>query len=701
MLFLKRIQADNLRLVILRYDWTNGTAYTAYSETTDMSGKAYYVMTPEYNVYKCMGSNGQSRIMPTGRSTNVITLSDGYKWKYVYTVPEDYLGFITLEYIPVFIGSADFPDQHLIERNSKPGSLDSVSLTASISPAFNKSFTNARFCKTMPTFFADTGFTANVSGSTHISFDVSGEVSVEPGNSYWNNYGIQVVDGTGIGQYFRIINSYKGGNAGVSYHYASIYPAISRSLVDSVSMIKIVPYVSVDGDGQDAVVVPTMNSAKKISGLSILRAGTNYTYAKPRIVTESDSVSIGSQVTALNDSITTSLSIPIGHGANAIKELGSSDMMIIVDVDGIETGKISSRNDYRQFGIVKNPYLYGGTTLAGAEDQLSLKALIRKEPSKTDQYTINTFVPGNYIMGKETRATARILDAERVPGSRFHRLYLGDVSGNFRFSDPSSTKTRVYFDSTYSPASPLATGDSAYQYQSNAGLTLTANGTIVSFDMNEKTILLNTTYGSFQSDYDLSFGVGSSLASSKIVDVDEDFGEMLRQVTIGATSGSQFLEFAGNENFGRLASTEFVPVPVDNYGEYRTTTRLGLSIASGSFSDKILGGSNALDGTIRQINSTNAKLVTGTVVDFVVVGGVGITGTLHLNNITGQFNTTDSLTYIQSGSTAETVLTGVSISSIDNSEISIGSGELLYIENVRPIERNTEQSEEFKIVIGF
>ena len=77
MLFLKRIQADNLRLVIPRYDWTNGTAYTAYSETTDMSGKAYYVMTPEYNVYKCMGSNGQSRIMPTGRSTNVITLSDG------------------------------------------------------------------------------------------------------------------------------------------------------------------------------------------------------------------------------------------------------------------------------------------------------------------------------------------------------------------------------------------------------------------------------------------------------------------------------------------------------------------------------------------------------------------------------------------------------------------------------------------------
>ena len=34
-------------------------------------------------------------------------------------------------------------------------------------------------------------------------------------------------------------------------------------------------------------------------------------------------------------------------------------------------------------------------------------------------------------------------------------------------------------------------------------------------------------------------------------------------------------------------------------------------------------------------------------------------------------------------------------------ELNIGSGEILYIQNMRPITRSFEQQEEFKIVLGF
>ena len=93
--------------------------------------------------------------------------------------------------------------------------------------------------------------------------------------------------------------------------------------------------------------------------------------------------------------------------------------------------------------------------------------------------------------------------------------------------------------------------------------------------------------------------------------------------------------------------------------------------------------------------------VTGTVVDFTVAGGLGFTGIISLNNLTGIFSQTATLTFTPYGTTANTALSTVTINSITNPEIAVGSGELLYIENVRPIQRNIEQSEQFKIVIGF
>ncbi len=697
MLFMKKIRPENMRLVLPRVDWTYGDTYTAYSETTDMADKQYYVLTTEFNVYKCMASNGTSRVMPTGRSTDVVTYSDGYKWKYIYSVPEDDIEFITLEYIPVFVSREDNPEQKEVQNLAKPGSIDSVSINASLSPTFSKIFRNTRFISNANTasIYSDLGLTANAAGSTLISFIPSGEES-DATTGYWNNYAIYVSSGPGVGQYFRILNFVKGGS-GVSYYYASVYPAIQRSLSDT-SAFKIVPNVVVDGDGEGAVVVPTTSYVdKKITGLSVINPGRNYTYAKPRVTTESGSISLGSAISDLNDSISVSLSIPRGHGYNAIKELGTSNLMVVVEVEGTEDGKISTRNDYRQFGIVKDPYLYGGITLAGSEDVV-VKALLKRQPTKEARFSPTTFVAGNRIIGRETNASARIVSSESIPGSQYRRLFLTDVVGNFRLSDDASDRMRVYFGNSY--AGSFVTGDTAIQYSNIPGVTLSASGTVVSFDLYDKSVLIDTTFGGFTSGGTIYFSGGYTLNYNDILDVSEEFGEYVGQVAIGETGGSEYLTFNGDEIFGRLTSTELLPFFEDNAGEYRLTTKATL-VSGTILTDGILNGSYAVDGILTQTSSTTLRKVTADIVDFGVTGGVGYTGIAHLCNVKGEFNTTDSIYFTPAGSTAVNLISGTLITSIENSEIEIGSGELLYIENVRPIERNIEQSEQFKIVIGF
>jgi hypothetical protein len=49
----------------------------------------YYVLTEDFNVYKCLDNNNNSRstAKPLGTSTSPITAADGYIWKFMYNVP--------------------------------------------------------------------------------------------------------------------------------------------------------------------------------------------------------------------------------------------------------------------------------------------------------------------------------------------------------------------------------------------------------------------------------------------------------------------------------------------------------------------------------------------------------------------------------------------------------------------------------------
>ena len=92
---------------------TNGTAQLAYlmrdeiaySGATSLETAKFYVLTSEFNVYKCIwnGNNAPSTVMPTTTPIDsLITTADGYKWKFMYTIPVSLRNrFLSAEWIPV------------------------------------------------------------------------------------------------------------------------------------------------------------------------------------------------------------------------------------------------------------------------------------------------------------------------------------------------------------------------------------------------------------------------------------------------------------------------------------------------------------------------------------------------------------------------------------------------------------------------
>ena len=116
----KAIKPSDVSYVVRRIDWELNTVYDdyddaydttdgygfgpAYSGATRLEDSNFYVLTTQYNVYKCIwnNNNSPSTVMPVGTTTDIIETSDGYKWKFMYTIPIALRNrFLSPEYMPV------------------------------------------------------------------------------------------------------------------------------------------------------------------------------------------------------------------------------------------------------------------------------------------------------------------------------------------------------------------------------------------------------------------------------------------------------------------------------------------------------------------------------------------------------------------------------------------------------------------------
>ena len=160
----KRVQSSDVSFVIPRRNWIAGTIYDIYrhdygeyttgstsvrqtsnSGATTLYDATFYVLTSARNVYKCLDNNGGSASTdePTGVSTSVITTTDSYKWKYMYTLSAaQQASFLSTDFMAVSPNSSPSSDQSNVMSAAVDGSIDIIKIKTAGSGGADGTYTN-------------------------------------------------------------------------------------------------------------------------------------------------------------------------------------------------------------------------------------------------------------------------------------------------------------------------------------------------------------------------------------------------------------------------------------------------------------------------------------------------------------------------------------------------------------------------------
>jgi len=126
LLFLNKIGINDFARIIPRINWSSGVTYDMYRDDYDITNPApqtsaktlyesrFYVVNSEFKVYICInngaGPGGFEKGQPSQNEPTFVSTvpqkagngSDGYLWKYLYTIsPADIVKFTTEKYIPL------------------------------------------------------------------------------------------------------------------------------------------------------------------------------------------------------------------------------------------------------------------------------------------------------------------------------------------------------------------------------------------------------------------------------------------------------------------------------------------------------------------------------------------------------------------------------------------------------------------------
>ena len=441
----KRITSLDAYMMIPKNSWVSGSTYGMYTDVNDMASltRPYYVTNSDNNVYKCIfngfsgGNTGRAAVSddsPRGTSLNVTTTSDRYKWKFMFKVPQQWDRFVTDDYIPVKkMSIADgviekFDDerqlQYSTQYNSVNGSLSYIDITSQGSsygnnvPLRNTGLTDQRT------------YIKSASNGTTVGVAVIND-NEEIADDAYNTYSLNIVQGTGVGQYKTILD-YVGTSRTVTI--SSLWDVIP----DTTSMYEIMPEVTIDGDGTGAVAISsTLDPLLDVYGITLesvelVNVGKDYTYAHTTIKTTNNGN------TATFDSM---ISPYGGHGSDPISEIPPTRLMLLIRLDReeggitsstVDTGSFPIRNDFRQYGILRNPILSSGLyagKIAGRD--VDTVTNIDISAPTGDNFNAGDFVAGDIVFGETTTACGKVLHWYRNTDISKGTLRLLNVNSNF------------------------------------------------------------------------------------------------------------------------------------------------------------------------------------------------------------------------------------------------------------------------------
>lgn len=354
MIYLKKLSISNCVNVIRLHRWQEQRRYQEYDNQSDLSDLLttrtistnvyypFYVITDTYKVYKCIsnGGNALSTVKPT---TTAFTggdlyrpLSDGYIWKYMYTLRSlDASEFLTTDWFPIrTIAEDDSTDNWDIIENAVSGGVYNVKVTSS-----GSGYTN--ILPASDTLPDDTqGFLYTGSGATIIIDSSQGQSAV---NDAYKDCQLYTKSNTGVIQEVVTITAYNG-----SSRQLTLSGSVTGGLRAYIS-----PKVAFTGDGSGLVAVARMSS-NAVNKIQIFNPGSGYTECTTSFVGGSGSGALARVIISPNG----------GHGSDPVVELGGFNLLNKVKFEGDEGGVIVSSNEYRKIGIIVNPLVQGSIKLA-------------------------------------------------------------------------------------------------------------------------------------------------------------------------------------------------------------------------------------------------------------------------------------------------------------------------------------------------
>lgn len=136
----KKIIGSDLSLCVPRFDWVPGTVYSEYDDLLDSkelknATNKFYVVTDEFNVYKCLFNNNgvASTVKPTLTPVyEPFQTADKYIWKYMYSIStQDQLKFTSSEFIPIkTLKIEDGSTQWRVQNNAVSGAIHLCKVTS-------------------------------------------------------------------------------------------------------------------------------------------------------------------------------------------------------------------------------------------------------------------------------------------------------------------------------------------------------------------------------------------------------------------------------------------------------------------------------------------------------------------------------------------------------------------------------------------
>lgn len=704
----KRIDREDVSLVVRRYDWVGGAIYSPYRDTSDLyddlNPSRFYVLVDQERVYKCIDNNNgaPSTVAPTHTDAEIRRLEDGYRWKFLYQIPESKRKFLTksqgdvVGYMPVeFVENLNQNDDRFLQWNIQNAAVNGEIGYVYADPEIKPFIFTVRCVYPNNANDIVGSFPA---GATQVNITSPILIGVD---DYYDNMVLSIDSGPGQGQRRRI-TEYRGLT---TYSQVGLDQPLSEGILGGSleSKFSIVPNIRVVGDG-----IPNNNEynpyataaevmvrfggtsefgnfdltcnqieeARLVDSFELVDGGKNYTFASLEIVAGLTLPSSKSENLDINKAGIPIMSPKGGHGSNPVKELGASSFMIVKDFDRTENGIISAENEFRQVAIISNPLLeekqvrlnFQTNGIAGS---FAVDATVGQTGPTAQYDRAEGQVVSWYIGATGFSGTSELV----LTNIRNGDFAYGATVGNFTISQVdertvAGTEVRRLLKMELLPLAPEF---SQTKNDFDRGILVQGMGDV------PNNILPSRALGKV---YSWEPEPGSDrLGYLYVEDVSGKFkiGEAITKVN--PVTNTMVNGITGIAKISSLITT------VRGKKVYDQTT--DMIVVAGAGESEFEDDDFAVDSYMRF--STGLTESNGYLMEW---RATGATGYMRLSGTNGKFTAGMSLM----GSVG---LTATINTVLSQSELLYGSGDILYIQNVKPIQRSYDQREEFKIVIDF